>query len=78
MTVRNPLPDEAEQYLSAIRERDEAALAALFRRYPGVLWGQVTATLSRQDSAWTTDAVQNIQQAREVDPNDDMESGFPS
>ena len=50
--LRGPLPNEAEHYKSVVLSRDEESFKMIFRLYPGVLWGEVTSTLSAEDRAW--------------------------
>lgn len=66
-SLRDPLPAEEKRYLFCIRTRDEAGYLQLFRLYPNILWGSVTAALSPEENEW---AQQTIQKNRRSEVDD--------
>ena len=49
---RDSLPEEERHYLLAVKNRDEEMYHQVFVRYPGVFWGNVYSTLSKDDKEW--------------------------
>ncbi len=70
-SFRDPLPDEAERYMSTIKNRDKASYLALFDLHPTVMWGSIRKTLSEEDRVWTSRVIKE-KEVPEEDPGEGL------
>jgi hypothetical protein len=67
LKLRDANAFEANLYRRMAADRDKEGFLALFKQFPGVLWGTVSSSLSEEERNWTA----SLLDSRKSRPRDD-------